>query len=147
SSWKVTLLFMWIEFADRYVPDRKRMTPPSGPLALALVIHRLIAAVSLVDPLPAAPQSLRTSSIRVAADAGPAETMPATVRGATAAVASHALGDLAIRFSTFPDTRVSLRPYGDRPGTRLQSSANVFYGRFDQARSAVSRQSSGRHRC
>src|SRR6266536_1648662 len=62
----VTLLNMWIEFADRYVPAGNCTIPPPDA-ALAATIVRLIAAVSLVLPSPVAPKS-RTLNV-VAADA------------------------------------------------------------------------------
>jgi hypothetical protein len=51
---------MWIE-DEANVPDGNSTVPP--PLsALALAMHRLMAPASLVVPLPAAPQSVRTLS-------------------------------------------------------------------------------------
>jgi hypothetical protein len=58
SSWNVTLLFMWIELHDRYVPDGNRRMP--SPVLLAAVTARLIAAVSLEESFGVAPWS-RTS--------------------------------------------------------------------------------------
>ncbi len=49
----MTLLFMWIELGDRYVPDGNCTVPP--PAAFAAVIALLIAAVSFALPLPTAP--------------------------------------------------------------------------------------------
>jgi hypothetical protein len=53
SSWKVMLLRMWMELAERYVPEGNCTVPP--PALAAASIARWIAAVSFVDPLPVAP--------------------------------------------------------------------------------------------
>src|SRR5436309_673124 len=136
SRSSVTLLFMWMELADRYVPDEKCTIPP--PLAvLAMVMHLLIAAVSLVDPLPFAPQALDFTSIVVAADAGPAVAMPAatSARPAAETPATRAARDAAAFLTALPNTRtLSLRAHwaagraGRVRGTCLIDRRNPFQG-------------------
>src|SRR5216117_1224247 len=64
---------MWIEFADRYVPDGNCTTPPPAPAAASMASW--IAAVSLVEPLPVAPKS---RTLNVAALAGEARMATAS---------------------------------------------------------------------
>src|SRR5690348_11923730 len=155
SRFSVTLLFMWMELADRYVPDAKCTTPP--PVApLARVMHLLMAAVSLADPSPFAPHWLDFTSNVVAADAGTAVAMPPATSATPAAAnpATRAARDAATFLSALPNTRtLSLRAHRAAgraarvPGTCLIDRRNPFQGTRRRRRDRPGRAGPRRRGC